>query len=232
MTLSGLRGATEVITDSVGGEVRDKMVHNRSIELDHKAVLSDRTAGPQARCGAMTNSMGREAAGSDPGGAAKHGKDPVKAMGGYSVTNIKISADKQKTATMAKDVIQVMAASYRNLIGARKPTDAVYKKTTQPTATTKDLEEAVAELQHMEQMERAAAEISNSKIEAAVADAAVQLAIQQAAEQLAKSTYEEQRGPLMAAMESRVQQAAHNAKRAATEAGGNEPNAKRGPAAT
>ena len=131
-------------------------------------------------------------------------------------------------------MVKVPRECYRNLIGARKPTGAVYKKTIQPTATTKDLEGAVAELQHMEQMERAAAEISNSKIEAAVEDAAVQLAIQQAAEQLAKSTYEEQRGPLMAAMESRVQQAAlmHNAKRAATEVGGKEPGAKRGPGAT
>ena len=62
-------------------------------------------------------------------------------------------------------MVKVPRECYRNLIGARKPTGAVYKKTIQPTATTKDLEGAVAELQHMEQMERAAAEISNSKID-------------------------------------------------------------------
>eukprot|EP00936_MAST-01D_sp_MAST-1D-sp1_P003009 g3009.t1 len=110
-------------------------------------------------------------------------------------------------------------ACYRNLIGAKKPDEAVYKKTRQPTCTAKDLEKAMAELKQMEQMERAVTQCSDSQIDAAVASAAVQMAIQQAAEQLADSTYQEQRGPLMAAMQSRVQEAAlmHNAKRAATE---------------
>ena len=83
-------------------------------------------------------------------------------------------------------------------------------------------------------MEKAVTQCSNNQINAAVADAAVQEAIQQAAEQLAASTYQEQRGALMAAMQSRVQQAAlmQNAKRAATEVGGQEPNAKRGPGTT
>ena len=131
-------------------------------------------------------------------------------------------------------MIKVPAACYRNLIGAKTPEKAVFKKTEQPKCTARDLERAKEKLQQMEQMEKAVAQCSNNQINAAVADAAVQEAIQQAAEQLAASTYQEQRGALMAAMQSRVQQAAlmQNAKRAATEVGGQEPNAKRGPGTT
>ena len=99
---------------------------------------------------------------------------------------------------------------------------------------TRDLEQAERKLQQMEQMEEAVAQCSNNQINAAVADASVQAAIQEAAAQLAASTYQDQRGALMAAMQSRVQQAAlmQNAKRAATEVGGQEQNPKRGPGAT
>ena len=133
-----------------------------------------------------------------------------------------------------KVMIKVPTACYRNLIGAKTPEKAVCKKTEQPKCTARDLERAKEKLQQMEQMEKAVAQCSNNQINAAVADAAVQEAIQQAAEQLAASTYQEQRGALMAAMQSRVQQAAlmQNAKRAATEVGGQEPNAKRGPGTT
>ena len=86
----------------------------------------------------------------------------------------------------------------------------------------------------MEQMEQAVTQCSNNQINAAVADVSVQAAIQEAAAQLAASTYQDQRGALMAAMQSRVQQAAlmQNAKRAATGVGGQEPSPKRGPGAT
>ena len=132
----------------------------------------------------------------------------------------------------AMNALEAHGLTNRRLDGGRYI--AVYKKTRQPTCTAKDLEKAMAELRQMEQMERAVTQCSGSQIDAAVASAAVQMAIQQAAEQLADSTYQEQRGPLMAAMQSRVQEAAlmHNAKRAATEVGGKEPNAKRGPGAT
>ena len=133
-----------------------------------------------------------------------------------------------------KVMIKVPAECYRHLIGAKTPENAVYKKTEQPRYTTRDLEQAERKLQQMEQMEEAVAQCSNNQINAAVADASVQAAIQEAAAQLAASTYQDQRGALMAAMQSRVQQAAlmQNAKRAATEVGGQEQNPKRGPGAT
>ena len=131
-------------------------------------------------------------------------------------------------------MIKVPAECYRHLIGAKTPENAMYKKTEQPRYTARDLEQAEKKLQQMEQMEQAVTQCSNNQINAAVADVSVQAAIQEAAAQLAASTYQDQRGALMAAMQSRVQQAAlmQNAKRAATEVGGQEPSPKRGPGAT
>ena len=65
MSLSELRAATEVITGLMTDEMRDKVVHNRSAELDRMAALLDRIAASQARYEVMASTMDSARASSD-----------------------------------------------------------------------------------------------------------------------------------------------------------------------